>query len=384
MFSDPPPTASVGSDSHCLICSHPEWRLVVRAPDFEYRCRPGEWSLAECTRCGHVSVHPLPEVADVPALYPPWYYTVNRKSPIYMEGPVVEAKMVKDAENFRRRLGGLAVKSVVDVGGGNLTRLIKLKEVFSRPPSEGRAPRALGGEGARGCDGARPSEMRPSEIEAVCLDLQFDAAVLRQAEAAGLRCVTGNVETDVSALRDGGHEFIMLRQLIEHLRDPRAALRQLLPKLAPGGVLYVETPNRGGWDHRLFRRRFWGGYHIPRHFHLFTQESLGGLLRECGYEVMQAGCTPSIAFWIISLRNALGLNSIERGRSLWEFLNLKSLPVVGAFYVLDLLWLKLGGATSNQFVFARRAEAQLGHPLAPPPPAGLSGAQALKMNPPDP
>ncbi|HMO65750.1 MAG TPA: class I SAM-dependent methyltransferase [Verrucomicrobiota bacterium] len=254
---------------------------------------------------------------------------MNPKSPIYMAGPVVEAKIVKDAGNLRRRLGSLEVKSVVDVGGGNLTRLIKLKEVFSR--------------------GA------PAPVEAVCLDLQFDAAVLRQAEAAGLRCVTGNVETDVTALRDGGHEFIMLRQLIEHLRDPRAALRQLLPKLAPGGVLYVETPNRGGWDHLLFRRRCWGGYHIPRHFHLFTQASLAGLLRECGYEAVQAGCTPSIAFWIISLRNALGLDSIERGRSPWEFLNLKSLPVVGAFYVLDLLRLKLGGTTSNQFVFARRA-----------------------------
>jgi SAM-dependent methyltransferase len=323
--------ATAGTDGHCLICGHAEWRLVVRAPDFEYRCRPAEWSLVECARCGHVSVHPLPEVADVPALYPPWYYTVNPKSPIYMEGPVVEAKMVKDAEHLRRRLGPLEVRSVVDIGGGNLTRLIRLKEVFSR--------------------GA------PAPVEAVCLDLQFDAAVLRQAEAAGLRCVTGNVETDVTALRDGGHGFIMLRQLIEHLRDPRAALRQLRPKLAPGGVLYVETPNRAGWDHRLFRRRCWGGYHIPRHFHLFTQDSLAGLLRGCGYEVMQAGCTPSIAFWIISLRNALGLTSIERGRSPWEFLNLKSLPVVGAFYVLDLLRLKLGGRTSNQFVFARRAEA---------------------------
>lgn len=349
MPSDPPPPATAGSDGHCLICGHAEWRLAVRAPDFEYRCRPGEWSLVECTRCGHVSVHPLPEVADVPALYPPWYYTVNPKSPIYMEGPVVEAKMVKDAEHLRRRLGPLGVKSVVDIGGGNLTRLIRLKEVFSRAPSEGRATRAPGTGEARAT--------RPSEVEAVCLDLQFDAAVLQQAEAAGIRCVTGNVETDVAALRDGGHGFIMLRQLIEHLRDPRAALRQLRPKLAPGGVLYVETPNRGGWDYRLFRRRFWGGYHIPRHFHLFTQDSLAGLLRECGYEVAQAGCTPSIAFWIISLRNALGLTSIERGRSLWEFLNLKSLPVVGAFYVLDLLWLKLGGRTSNQFVFARRAEA---------------------------
>lgn len=312
----------------CLICGGRECRTVLRAPDFEYRCREGEWTLVECTGCGHVCIDPIPAVDQVAALYPSWYYTVNPKSPIYMEGPVVEGKMVKDAENLRRSLGTREVRSIVDIGGGNLTRLIKLKEVFSR----GRA----------------------EPVEAACLDFQFDAAVLRQAEATGVRCVTGNVETDLGALRDGGHDLIIMRQLIEHLRDPRAALRQVHAKLAPGGVLVIDTPNRGGWDYRLFRGRHWGGYHVPRHFHLFDLESLARVLRESDYEIERQGCTPSIAFWIISFRNALGLNSIERGRSFWEFLNLKSLPVVGAFYVLDLIWSKLGGRTSNQYVFARR------------------------------
>jgi SAM-dependent methyltransferase len=268
-------------------------------------------------------------VEEVPAFYPSWYYTVNPRSPIYMEGPVVEAKMEKDAEALRRSLAGRVVRSVVDIGGGNLTRLIKLKEVFSR--------------GAQG------------PIEAVCLDLQFDPTVEEKARHAGIRCVTGNVETDVSALREGGCDLVIMRQLIEHLRNPRAALGRLRGVLSQQGVLVIDTPNRGGWDYRLFRRRHWGGYHIPRHFHLFTTESLGRLLQECGYVVERQGCTPSIAFWIISLRNALGLNSIERSRSLWEFLNLKNLPVVGAFYVMDLLWCRLGGRTSNQYAWARRA-----------------------------
>ncbi len=316
-------------DPVCLICGRSNATTVVHAPDFEYRCREGQWSLVSCDACGHVWIHPLPEVAEVPALYPSWYYTVNPRSPIYMEGPVVEGKMVKDAERLRRDLGDREVRSVVDIGGGNLTRLIKLKEVFSRGRSE--------------------------PVEAICLDFQFDAAVLKQAETAGLRCVTGNVETDVSALRDGGHDLIIMRQLIEHLRDPRAALRLVERKLSPGGILVIDTPNRGGWDYWLFRKRYWGGYHIPRHFHLFSLKSLAQILRESGYAIERQGCTPSIAFWIISFRNALGLNSIERGTSFWEFMNLKSLPVVGAFYVLDLVWSKLGGQTSNQFVFARRA-----------------------------
>jgi SAM-dependent methyltransferase len=313
----------------CLICGDSATRLVVRAPDFEYRCREGEWTLVECRGCGHIYIDPLPAVEQVAALYPSWYYTVNPRSPIYMEGPVVEAKMTKDAEGLRQRLGSRSIRTVVDIGGGNLTRLVKLREVFQR------------GVEAR--------------VEAACLDLQFDAPMLEQAKSAGIRCVLGNVETDLSALPDGSQDLIILRQLIEHLRDPRAALQQLRRKLSPQGVLVIDTPNRGGLDYLLFRRRHWGGYHIPRHFHLFNLASLARLLDETGYRVEKQACTPSIAFWIISFRNALGLNSIERGRSLWEFLNLKNLPVVGGFYVLDLLWSKLGGQTSNQFAIATRA-----------------------------
>lgn len=317
-----------GSDGACHLCGDRRWRLVVRSPDLEYRCREGAWDLVQCEQCGHVYVHPLPVPGEVASLYPDWYYTVNPRSPIYMEGRVVEAKMGKDAAALRRQLGPVPVRSIVDIGGGNLTRLMKLKEAFAPP---------LPGEG---------------DVEALCLDLQFDAAVTAKAREAGLRLVTGNVETDVSALRDGGHDLIILRQLIEHLRDPRAALRQLRPKLSPHGLLVIDTPNRGGLDHRLFRRRYWGGYHVPRHFHLFTQPSLVQLLEECGYRVVRRGYTPSLAFWIISFRNALGLNSIESGKSWWEFLNLKSLPVVGSFYLLDLLCLKLGLQTSNQYVHA--------------------------------
>lgn len=319
-----------GSDGTCLLCGERHWRLVVRSPDLEYRCREGTWDLVHCEQCGHVYLHPLPAPDEVAALYPDWYYTVNPRSPIYMEGSVVEAKMSKDAANLRRQLGEIPVRSIVDIGGGNLTRLMKLKETFTSDS---------GGEA----------------VEAVCLDLQFDPSVAAQATEGGLRLVTGNVEADVSALRDGGHDLIIMRQLIEHLRDPRAALRQLRSKLSEQGRLVIDTPNRGGLDHRLFRRRHWGGYHVPRHFHLFTQDSLVQLLEECGYRAVRRGYTPSIAFWIISLRNALGLNSIETGRSWWEFLNLKNLPVVGSFFVLDLLCLRLGMKTSNQYVHAAPA-----------------------------
>src|ERR1051326_1980005 len=313
-----------GTDGSCLLCRETHWWLVVRSEDLEYKCKPGQWDLVECARCGHVYIHPMPATEEVPSLYPATYYTVNPRSPIYLDGKVVEKKLVQDAQRFKRLTGVIPVRSIVDIGGGNLMRLVKVKEVFG------------------------------PEVETICLDLQFDDAALAAAKASGIKMVQGNVETDLSALRDNGHDVIVMRQLIEHLRDPRAALLGLHRKLSPDGLLVIDTPNRGGLDYHLFRRRCWGGYHIPRHFHLFTQKSLVKLLEETGYAIHLKGFTPSIAFWIISFRNALGLNSVEAGQSFWEFLYLKNLPVSGSFYVFDLIWSRLGLETSNQFVFARR------------------------------
>jgi SAM-dependent methyltransferase len=313
-----------GTDGNCLICFEKNWRLVVRSEDLEYRCKPGPFDLVECVHCGHVYVHPLPEAADVPSLYPKTYYTVNPQSPIYLDGKVVEQKLVKDAERLKALTSVIKVRSIVDIGGGNLMRMVKIREVFG------------------------------ADVETICLDFQFDQAALEAARAANVRMVQGNVETDLSALRDNGHDVIVMRQLIEHLRDPRAALLGLHQKLSPGGLLVIDTPNRGGLDYHIFKKRHWGGYHIPRHFHLFTQESLIQLLRETGYEIHLKGYLPSLAFWIISFRNMLGLNSTERSKSLFEFLYLKNLPISGSFYVFDALCIKLGLQSSNQFVFAQK------------------------------
>ncbi|MBX7157833.1 MAG: class I SAM-dependent methyltransferase [Verrucomicrobiae bacterium] len=313
-----------GSNGNCLICGDLHWRLTVRSEDLEYYCQLRTWDLVQCAHCGHVYLHPLPELHEIASLYPSTYYTVNSKSPIYLDGKVVEQKLLQDAKHLKKLTQTILVRSVVDIGGGNLMRLVKVKEVFG------------------------------SDIETICLDLQFDEAALKTAKSSQVKMVVGNVESDLSALRDEGHDLIVMRQLIEHLRDPRSALLGLYRKLSPNGLLIIDTPNRGGLDYHLFKKKYWGGYHIPRHFHLFTQPSLVKLLEETGYSVYLKGFTPSLAFWIISFRNWLGLNSIKRGKSFWEFFYLKNLPISGFFYLIDLFLIKLGFASSNQFIFAQK------------------------------
>lgn len=317
-------SATRGSDGDCLMCRGKEWKLAVRSEDVEYKCKPGPFDVVECVRCGHVYVHPLPPYSEIASIYPNTYYTVNKKSPLSLDGYIYEKKLGQDARKLRRSVGEFNIRSILDVGSGEITRLVKLKEAF--------------GEG----------------VEATALDIQFDEDIIKGAKGSGIKLVNGNVETDLNALKDNGYDLIIMRQLLEHLRDPQLAVKNLAQKLAPKGLMIIDTPNRGGLDYSLFRRQHWGGYHVPRHFHLFRQDSLVKLIENAGLTVYKKGYLPSMGFWIISLRNMLGLNSIARGPSFWEFLRYKNLLVAGTFIAFDTLRVKLGMETSNQFVYAQK------------------------------
>lgn len=311
-----------GTDGWCLVCHNPSWRLEVRSPDVEYACKPGFFDLVQCTGCGHIYIHPMPAVSEVASLYPTTYYTVNKKSPLWLDGAIYEKKLAADARKLRRSLQEFNIRSIVDIGAGELSRLAELKNAFG------------------------------GSVEAIALDIQFEPGIEEQAAQHGIKLVNGNVESDLGALKDNGHDLIIMRQLLEHLRDPQVAIANLAKKLSPNGLIIIDTPNRGGLDFKLFRGRYWGGYHVPRHFHLFDQESLCKIIERGGLKVHRKGYLPSMGFWIISLRNKLGLNSIEAGPSLWEFLRYKNLVVAGTFIVFDALRAKLGFQTSNQFVYA--------------------------------
>ena len=299
------------------------------------------FDVVQCDRCAHTYVHPLPAYEDIASIYPNTYYTVNKKSPLYLDGWVYEKKLGQDARKLRHSLRKHKIRSIVDVGCGEISRLVELKKAFET---------VLYSD----LNVSTRVTLGKYEIEAIAFDIQFDDDIVRGAKENDIKLVHGNVETDLNALKDGAHDLIIMRQLLEHLRDPQRAVSGLAQKLAPGGLMIIDTPNRGGWDYEIFKNKHWGGYHIPRHFHLFRQASLVKLIERAGLKVYKKGYLPSMGFWIISLRNMLGLNSIEAGSSLFQFLRYKNLLVSGFFIALDTLRLKLGMETSNQLVIAQK------------------------------
>jgi len=139
----------------------------------------------------------------------------------------------------------------------------------------------------------------PLELDGVELAAEAAAEAIRR----GVRLHEGRVE-DVP-LPPNAYDLIVMNQLIEHVADPAAVLRRIGTALRPGGHVFLETPNLDSLDARLFRRRYWGGYHLPRHFHLFDRHTLPRLVAAAGLETVAMRPLVCPQFWIISLSNWL-------------------------------------------------------------------------------
>jgi 2-polyprenyl-3-methyl-5-hydroxy-6-metoxy-1,4-benzoquinol methylase len=114
---------------------------------------------------------------------------------------------------------------------------------------------------------------------------QLDAVLARDLETlsdAELDAFVGGTPPDVLVFAD----------VLQHLRDPLAALKRLVQRLAPGGAVVASVPNAGHWSvvQGLLQGRWsYGADAAPgsSDLRVFTLDSAAQLLREAGLTVMK-------------------------------------------------------------------------------------------------
>jgi SAM-dependent methyltransferase len=93
---------------------------------------------------------------------------------------------------------------------------------------------------------------------------------------------------EFAAIPDAGYDVLLLAHVIEHLANGDAVLRALVPKLKPGGFVYVEFP--GPQSLSLPSRRGTLNFHDDAtHVRVFDHREVADLLRSCGLRVLRAG-----------------------------------------------------------------------------------------------
>jgi SAM-dependent methyltransferase len=300
----------------CALCGAAAGDPIATGRDFEYDTCPNRFRFVRCAECGHLYLSPRPAVADLDVIYPADYYAFASGGHALVE----RLRRVWEGGKVRlyRELVGEGPRRILDVGCGN-GRLLGLLRDFGCP-----------------------------EWELVGIDLDADAAA--ECRARGFEAHAGRVEDfEVAGPR---FDAVIMLQLIEHVEDPVEICRRVHALLRPGGRFVVETPNLAGIDYRLFRRSWWGHYHFPRHWHLFSMASLRRMLEEAGFEVERGECLISTSAWTISLHNWL----LDHGfpGPLVRFFHYRNPLLLAIFVALDWTRARLGLETSNQRVIARR------------------------------
>jgi SAM-dependent methyltransferase len=309
----------------CAVCGVERFDLYTVGFDYELRTCRNPWRFVQCRACGHVWLNPRPALAALPVIYPPTYYSYNYKQQINRVARW--AKALLDRRKMRAILRRLpaAPATYLDVGCG-----------------DGRFLKVMEAQGVR----------REHNY-----GLELDANVVRPLAEAGFQAFCERVE-ECGQIPDGRIDLATMFHVIEHVDDPGRVVRKVADWLAPGGVFAVETPNLASLDRRWFQHRHWGGYHIPRHWHLFTPATLSRLLRDSGLEVIGTSYQTGHSFWMYSFHHRLRYANRPWPRLARLFDPLKGLPFLAAFTAFDKLRAAVGFPTSAMLLLARKPGGQ--------------------------
>ena len=89
-----------------------------------------------------------------------------------------------------------------------------------------------------------------------------------------------------AAANEGRIDVITMFDVIEHLDDPRAALRHGHRALAPDGWLFLSTPDFGSLVAQLLGRH-WYYLDLEQHVSLFSAANLSSLLQQVGFDIVE-------------------------------------------------------------------------------------------------
>jgi SAM-dependent methyltransferase len=134
-------------------------------------------------------------------------------------------------------------------------------------------------------------------------------------------------------------DVIVLSHVIEHLPDPIHTLTQLRSLLSPRGRLLLTTPNALSLGARIFGA-FWRGLEPPRHFNVFSPDSLRQALERAGFHIGRMNTDVRLArgIWYMSYLARVGGYELESARGpSHQFLKLAGY----AFQIFEAVAVKL-------------------------------------------
>lgn len=306
------------ADVSCFKCGSSEYRAVGTARDWDYETCSNSFDYVACKNCEHIYLKNRPTLEMLPIIYPQSYSSYNYNEFL---GPVISrirgfVQKLK-VDSFRKYAAENT--HIVDVGCGSC-ELLRIIQKFGDSKWK-----------LTGVDFSDYSAKRLEELGINSIQNLFEEIDLGKYEKA---------------------DIIVMNQVIEHVENPSKTVAKARDFLNEGGVLIMETPSIDSWDYKLFKKSFWGGWHCPRHWNLFSPSSLRQVCESAGLEVVEISFTLNPYAWLHSFQNLV----IEKfgSRKFGKFFSENNFVMLVFASSLDLLQKLLTGKTSNMRIVARK------------------------------
>ena len=141
-------------------------------------------------------------------------------------------------------------------------------------------------------------------------------------------------------------------QIIEHIDNPKICLQKAHNLLKKGGYLIIETPNIDSWDDKIFKKRYWAGWHAPRHWNIMKKKFLEDLIKKNGFKIVSSKCTANPYAWLHSFQYLLKFKF--KKKKLADLFEVNNFFLLSIFTLIDLIQLKITKISSNTQILAQK------------------------------
>jgi 2-polyprenyl-3-methyl-5-hydroxy-6-metoxy-1,4-benzoquinol methylase len=305
----------------CSLCRSKKLKFYSYGYDYESKTCSNRWTFKNCENCGHIQLDPRPDETELGIIYPSNYYSYELSKKI---NPIIST-----GKNFLDQLKIKLIKkylrckltSYMDIGCGD-GKFLKLLE--------------------------KKYHLDAKKIFGIELNKDLVKKLKREKYIA----INSPIE-NIKKIKTASISLITMFHVIEHVSDPGLVIKKLSKWLAKGGVLAIETPNIDSIDAQLFRNTYWGGYHFPRHWHLFNEETLSKLLKDSGINPIKISYQTGHSFWMFSFHH-LALYKFKNKKIAALFNPLKSIVFLILFTLFDKVRAFMGVKTSSVLIIGQK------------------------------
>lgn len=227
---------------------------VCASPRLGYAFSHSRYRIARCTDCHVMFTNPQPSDEQLAEIYNEHYFLGADSDEGRQSTREMKRATAREYLAEIRRYGGATGGRLLEVGCGDGDFLVEAEEAGFLVTGVELASAA--------CEQARA---RLKHGEVVC----------------GL--------LEKSGLTEESFDLCVLSDVIEHVRDPLAFLREVHRLLKPGGAIFIATPSLGSWSAKLLKQN-WMEFK-PEHLTYFDPQTIQTALLRSGYHevIVQPG-----------------------------------------------------------------------------------------------